>query len=55
MEAGARARDAEARGDDARTGAEWRRYRLIRDRDLVDLADLESAHGDLPDSRTFGA
>jgi hypothetical protein len=23
-----------------------------RDRDLVDLADLESAHGDLPDSRT---
>lgn len=26
-----------------------------RDRDLVDLADLESAHGDLPDSRTPGA
>lgn len=23
-----------------------------RERDLVDLADLESAHGDLPDSRT---
>lgn len=24
-----------------------------RERDLVDLADLEAAHGDLPDSRTF--
>jgi hypothetical protein len=31
MEAGARARDAEARGDDARAGEEWRRYRLIKD------------------------
>lgn len=31
MEAGARARDAEALGDDARAGEEWRRYRLIRD------------------------
>jgi hypothetical protein len=124
MEAGARAREAESRGDDARAGEEWRRYRLIeddlngagvryvliggialirhgvvratrdidavfdpdpdnveriralvdrwgatrpdgstladlvamkrsvgRERDLVDLADLESAHGDLPDSR----
>lgn len=30
-EAGARARDAEARGDDALAGEEWRRYRLIRD------------------------
>ena len=30
-EAGARARDAEARGDDARAGEEWRRYRLIKD------------------------
>jgi hypothetical protein len=26
-----------------------------RERDLVDLADLESAHGELPDSRSFGA
>lgn len=26
-----------------------------RDRDLVDLADLESAHGDLPDSRDLNA
>jgi predicted nucleotidyltransferase len=25
-----------------------------RERDLVDLADLESAHGDLPDSRDLG-
>ena len=25
-----------------------------RERDLVDLADLEAAHGDLPDSRTTG-
>jgi hypothetical protein len=116
-EAGDRARAAEARGDDAMAGEEWRRYRLIRDaardpdellaegialsvqaaelsenspsvgfaellaraetrrvdgveapicsladlvalkrsvgreRDLVDLADLEAAHGDLPDSR----
>jgi hypothetical protein len=25
-----------------------------RERDLVDLADLESAHGELPDSRTSG-
>jgi hypothetical protein len=24
-----------------------------RERDLVDLADLESAHGELPDSRDF--
>ena len=30
-EAGARAREAEARGDDARAGEEWRRYRLIKD------------------------
>jgi hypothetical protein len=30
-EAGARARDAEAHGDDARAGEEWRRYRLIKD------------------------
>jgi hypothetical protein len=30
-EAGARARDAEARGDDALAGEEWRRYRLIED------------------------
>jgi hypothetical protein len=30
-EAGARARDAEARGDDAQAGEEWRRYRLIKD------------------------
>jgi predicted nucleotidyltransferase len=26
-----------------------------RERDLVDLADLESAHGELPDSRSSGA
>jgi hypothetical protein len=26
-----RARDAEARGDDALAGEEWRRYRLVRD------------------------
>jgi hypothetical protein len=26
-----------------------------RERDLIDLADLESAHGDLPDSRFSGA
>jgi hypothetical protein len=31
MEAAAQARDAEARGDDARVGEEWRRYRLIKD------------------------
>jgi hypothetical protein len=31
VEAGDRARDAEARGDDARAGEEWRRYRLIKD------------------------
>jgi hypothetical protein len=31
IEAGAQARDAEARGDDARAGEEWRRYRLIKD------------------------
>jgi hypothetical protein len=30
-ETGARAREAEARGDDARAGEEWRRYRLIKD------------------------
>ncbi|HEX3238813.1 MAG TPA: hypothetical protein VHR18_01605 [Solirubrobacterales bacterium] len=30
-EAGARAREAEAQGDDARAGEEWRRYRLIKD------------------------
>ena len=30
-EVGARARDAEARGDDRRAGEEWRRYRLIKD------------------------
>jgi hypothetical protein len=29
--AGDRARAAEARGDDAVAGEEWRRYRLIRD------------------------
>jgi hypothetical protein len=39
VEAGARARDAEARGDDRWAGEEWRRYRLIRDaaRDPDDL------------------
>lgn len=39
MEAGTRARDAEARGDDARAGEEWCRYRLIKDatRDPDDL------------------
>jgi negative regulator of sigma E activity len=39
VEAGARARDAETRGDDARAGEEWRRYRLIKDamRDPDDL------------------
>ena len=31
VEAGARARAAEAHGDDALAGEEWRRYRLIRD------------------------
>lgn len=31
MEASVRARDAEARGDDARAGEEWRQYRLIKD------------------------
>jgi hypothetical protein len=38
-EASARARDAEARGDDELAGEEWRRYRLIRDanRDPDDL------------------
>lgn len=30
-ETAARARDAEARGDDVRAGEEWRRYRLIKD------------------------
>lgn len=30
-EASARARDAEAHGDDARASEEWRRYRLIKD------------------------
>jgi hypothetical protein len=30
-DAGARAREAESRGDDARAGEEWRRYRLIED------------------------
>lgn len=30
-EAADRARNAEARGDDARAGEEWRRYRLIKD------------------------
>jgi hypothetical protein len=30
-EAGARARAAEAQGDDALAGEEWRRYRLIKD------------------------
>ena len=125
-EAGARARAAEAHGDDALAGEEWRRYRLIKDagrdpdellsegigrstcpprtasstffsrlpprrastifwrsetrrvdgveapicsladlvamkrsvgreRDLVDLADLESAHGELPDNRISDA
>lgn len=28
---GARARDAEARGNDRLAGEEWRRYRLIKD------------------------
>jgi hypothetical protein len=39
VEAGAGARDAEARGDDVRAGEEWRRYRLIKDasRDPDDL------------------
>jgi negative regulator of sigma E activity len=39
MQAGARAREAEDRGDDARAGQEWRRYRLIKDasRDPDDL------------------
>jgi negative regulator of sigma E activity len=39
MQAGARAREAEDRGDDARAGKEWRRYRLIKDasRDPDDL------------------
>ncbi len=38
-EAATHARDAEARGDDARAGDEWRRYRLIKDaaRDPDDL------------------
>lgn len=38
-EAGTRAHDAEARGDDAQAGEEWRRYRLIKDasRDPDDL------------------
>lgn len=31
METGARARAAEARGDDGLAGKEWRRYRLIKD------------------------
>jgi hypothetical protein len=31
IEAGARAREAEARGDDVLAGEEWRRYRLIQD------------------------
>lgn len=31
MEAGARAREAESRGDDALASEEWRRYRLIED------------------------
>jgi hypothetical protein len=30
-EAGARARAAEAHGDDGLAGEEWRRYRLIKD------------------------
>ena len=30
-DAGARARAAEVRGDDALAGEEWRRYRLIKD------------------------
>ena len=30
-EAGARARAAEAQGDDRLAGEEWRRYRLIKD------------------------
>lgn len=30
-ETGANAREAERRGDDARAGEEWRRYRLIAD------------------------
>lgn len=39
MQAGARAREAEDHGDDARAGQEWRRYRLIKDasRDPDDL------------------
>jgi hypothetical protein len=53
-EASAHARAAENGGDDASAAEEWRRYRLILGcgRDLVDLADLEAAHGELPDSRT---
>lgn len=31
LEAGARARAAEAQGDDGLAGEEWRRYRLIED------------------------
>jgi hypothetical protein len=31
MEASARAREAESRGDDVRASEEWRRYRLIED------------------------
>ena len=31
VDVGARARAAEARGDDALAGEEWRRYRLIKD------------------------
>lgn len=30
-EAGTRAKEAEARGEEAMAGREWRRYRLIRD------------------------
>lgn len=39
IEAGARARYAEERGEDARAGEEWRRYRLVKDaaRDPDDL------------------
>jgi negative regulator of sigma E activity len=38
-DAGARAKAAEAQGDDAAAAVEWRRYRLIRDaaRDPDDL------------------
>jgi len=56
---------AEARGDDAGANEAWRRYRLISDaaRDpdellaegialsQIGISELETAHGELPDSR----